>query len=61
MSKTYIQWSADSSELIWKNENDLGEITSGSIERNSVEVQSFLVNGGEIITLELAPRLEEDE
>jgi hypothetical protein len=61
MSRTYIQWSADSAELIWKDENDLGEISSGSIERNSDEIQSFLGNGGEIITRELAPRLEEDE
>jgi hypothetical protein len=59
MSKTYIQWSADSTELIWKNEDDLGKITSGSVERNSVEVQSFLGNGGEIVTIELDPSLEE--
>jgi hypothetical protein len=59
MSKTYMQWEENSAEVDWRIENDLGEITTGSISRDSNEVQSFLANGGEITTRTINPPIEQ--
>lgn len=59
MSKTYMQWEENSAEVDWRIENDLGEISTGAISRDSNEVQSFLANGGEIITLTVNPPIEQ--
>jgi hypothetical protein len=58
MSKIYSQWEENSEEVSWKNEDDSGKITTGSISRNSAEVQSFLGNGGEIVQLEVFEPIE---
>jgi hypothetical protein len=48
MSRVYKEISENSLELIWTETDELGNKASGSVNRDSMEVQSFLSTGGEI-------------